>query len=119
MCCLPGKGEAATAFRTPINKYMNALMAATSGWLKGSSTKDYPGYDKAMAALREENFDSQLARGICWAGTPDEVAAMIADYAAQVDFESASLQVNPHGFDLATAERSIRLFSREVMPRFA
>jgi len=119
MCCLPEPGEAAAAFRGPINKYMNALMEATAGWLKGSSTKDYPGYDKAMAALREENFDSQLARRICWAGTPDEVAEMIAEYAAQVDFEIASLQVNPHGLDLATAERSIRLFSSEVMPRFA
>jgi alkanesulfonate monooxygenase SsuD/methylene tetrahydromethanopterin reductase-like flavin-dependent oxidoreductase (luciferase family) len=119
MCCLPGKGEAAAAFRAPINRYMGALADATAAWLDGSSTKDYPGYDKAMAAVREENFDSQLKRGICWAGTPDEVAAMIAGYAAQVDFEIASFQVNPHGMDLATAERSIRLFAREVMPRIA
>lgn len=111
--------SARDAFRPPLNAYLQRLVDAASGWLQGASTKDYQGYDKIVAALKEDDFDRQLARGICWAGTPDDVADMIADYDRQLGgFEIASLHLMPHVMPVEVAERSMRLFSERVMPKF-
>ena len=114
-------GKAARdAFRPPLNAYLERLVDAASGWLEGASTKDYKGYDKMVAALKNDSFDDQLARGICWAGSPDEVSDMIADYDRQLGgFEIASLHLMPHVMPVDVAERSMRLFSEKVMPKFA
>jgi alkanesulfonate monooxygenase SsuD/methylene tetrahydromethanopterin reductase-like flavin-dependent oxidoreductase (luciferase family) len=102
-----------------LNAYLARLSDAASGWLNGASTKDYKGYDKMVASLKEDNFDEQLARGICWAGSPDEVTEMVAEYDRQVGgFDIASLHVMPHITPMDVAERSMRLFSEKVMPKF-
>ena len=104
----------------PAARYwQEALAAAASGWSIGTASKDYVGYDKMVAAIKAETFESQRAKGMCWAGSPGELRAMIADYVRAVPFEVASLQVNQHGLPLAEAKRSLRLFAAEVMPHFA
>ncbi|MGE0736618.1 MAG: LLM class flavin-dependent oxidoreductase [Alphaproteobacteria bacterium] len=117
MCCMPNREDAIAAFRAPMNGYMKALVAAASGWFGGSS-KDYPGYEKMIAALKDEDFDKQVANGLCWAGTPADVKDMIASYTSKVQFEIASLHIKPHTFDAALAAQSLRLFARDVMPQF-
>jgi alkanesulfonate monooxygenase SsuD/methylene tetrahydromethanopterin reductase-like flavin-dependent oxidoreductase (luciferase family) len=119
MCCMPTSGEAVAAYRARIDGYMAALAAAASGWTAGIASKDYAGYDKMVAAIKAETFDSQRAKGTCWAGSPAELRAMIADYRRKVPFEVASLQVNQHGLPLEEARRSLALFAAEVMPHFA
>lgn len=112
-------GQACEAFRPQLNAYLKALVTAASGWLEGASTKDYPGYDKMIAALKVDDFDAQRERGICWVGTPAEVADMIADYDRVVGgFEIASLHATPYLMPIEEAEASLRLFAREVKPRF-
>jgi alkanesulfonate monooxygenase SsuD/methylene tetrahydromethanopterin reductase-like flavin-dependent oxidoreductase (luciferase family) len=114
-------GERARAtFRPNLDGYLRALVDAAEGWLRGKTSKDYPGYAAMIAQLKEDSFDEQVARGICWAGAPAEVADMIADYDRSVGgFESASLHILPHRMPIAAAERSMRLFAERVMPRFA
>jgi alkanesulfonate monooxygenase SsuD/methylene tetrahydromethanopterin reductase-like flavin-dependent oxidoreductase (luciferase family) len=118
MCCMPTAAETIAAYRTRIDSYMAALAAAASGWSTGTASKDYAGYDKMVAAIKAETFDSQRAKGTCWAGSPGEIRAMIAEYAHAVPFEVASLQVNQHGMPLDQAKRSLELFADEVMPHF-
>ena len=119
MCCMPTAEEAIAAYRGPIDSYMKALLAAASGWVEGAKSKDYVGYDKMIAAIREESFDSQRAKGTCWAGSPEEIRDMIADYARAVPFEVASLQVNQHMLPLPLAKKSLALFAEAVAPHFA
>jgi alkanesulfonate monooxygenase SsuD/methylene tetrahydromethanopterin reductase-like flavin-dependent oxidoreductase (luciferase family) len=119
MCCMPSAEEAVALYRAPMNAYMSALADATSAWLAGSASKDYPGYDKMAETVRAQTFDNQRENGLCWAGTPAEIRRWIEDYAAVVDFEIASLQVNQHLMPLEAAERSLRLFAAEVAPCFA
>jgi alkanesulfonate monooxygenase SsuD/methylene tetrahydromethanopterin reductase-like flavin-dependent oxidoreductase (luciferase family) len=119
MCCMPTTEQAVAAYRPRIDSYMAALAAAAAGWSTGTASKDYAGYDKMVAAIKAETFDSQCAKGTCWAGTPGEICAMIAEYARAVPFEVASLQVNQHGLPLGEAKRSLELFAAEVMPHFA
>ncbi|MFT5485585.1 MAG: alkanesulfonate monooxygenase SsuD [Paracoccaceae bacterium] len=119
MCTDEDGAIARDAFRPPLNAYLERLVDAASGWLKGTSTKDYKGYDKMIAALKDDDFDQQMDRGICWAGSPDEIAGMIAEFNRDVGgFDIASLHVMPHVMEASVAEKSMRLFSEHVMPKF-
>jgi alkanesulfonate monooxygenase SsuD/methylene tetrahydromethanopterin reductase-like flavin-dependent oxidoreductase (luciferase family) len=113
-------GERARAFAAPfIDSYLKSLAEAAGDWLDGRTSRDYPGYDKVIAALRASNAADQIASGAAWVGSPDEIAAKIArlqhDFGG---FEHASLQVNFNTMPFEPALASMRLFAREVMPRF-
>jgi natural product biosynthesis luciferase-like monooxygenase protein len=119
MFCSLSNAEAVAIARQPLNDYLESLVDAASDWTSGSSSADYPGYDKIIAGLKEETFESQVAKGAAWVGTPKDIREAIADYHQQVGgFEIASLQVNFNTLPVEAAESSIRLFSREVMPYF-
>lgn len=120
MCADEDAAAARDAFRPPLNAYLDRLVDAASGWLNGASTKDYKGYDKIIASLKDDDFDKQMERGICWAGSPAEIADMIADFNRQIGgFDIASLHVMPHVMEASVAEKSMRLFSERVMPKFS
>jgi alkanesulfonate monooxygenase SsuD/methylene tetrahydromethanopterin reductase-like flavin-dependent oxidoreductase (luciferase family) len=131
----PGDGEAMIAFHmfcgldggkaraiaAPlIDNYLRSLVDAASDWLDGRISQDYPGYDAIIAGLRASNAEDQMTTGAAWVGTPDEIAATVArmheDFGG---FEHASLQVNFNLMPFDAALGSMRLFAREVMPRFA
>ncbi|HEY8872033.1 MAG TPA: LLM class flavin-dependent oxidoreductase [Stellaceae bacterium] len=114
-------GERARAFASPLlDRYLESLADAASDWLDGRTSKDYPGYDKVIAGLRASNAVEQIASGSAWIGSPDEIARTIARVQHEFGgFEHASLQVNFNTMAYAPALASMRLFAREVMPRFA
>ena len=120
MLCHENGERARTLARDPINHYLRSLVEAASGWVQGASSADYPGYGQMIAALERETFDSVLASGGAWVGTPEEIVTQAKAYQEQVDgFEIASLQVNFATLAFADAERSLQLFGREVLPRVA
>ena len=114
-------GERARALACPLlDAYLASLVDAASDWLDGMNSADYPGYDKVIAALRAANAEEQIASGSAWIGTPDEIAATAARLQDEFGgFEHASLQVNFNNMPYDAALASMRLFAREVMPRFA
>jgi alkanesulfonate monooxygenase SsuD/methylene tetrahydromethanopterin reductase-like flavin-dependent oxidoreductase (luciferase family) len=119
MFCAPTMAEAADIAREPLNRYLKSLVAAASAWTEGLNSKDYPGYDKIIAGLAAESFESQVQKGAAWVGTPDAIAENIAAYNDAIGgFEIASLQVNFNTVPVEAAQRSMRLFSEKVMPRF-
>jgi alkanesulfonate monooxygenase SsuD/methylene tetrahydromethanopterin reductase-like flavin-dependent oxidoreductase (luciferase family) len=130
----PGDGEVMVAFhmfchadpklareiaRPPFEEYFRALNEAVGDWERGSS-KDYRDYDKSARALRSFTLDGQIESGGAWVGTPDEVRAIIRRVVASIgQFEHASLQINFGNIDAGEAQKSMRLFAREVMPEFS
>jgi alkanesulfonate monooxygenase SsuD/methylene tetrahydromethanopterin reductase-like flavin-dependent oxidoreductase (luciferase family) len=130
----PGRGRVMLAFhmfcdekretawaiaRDPMNRYLRSIVAAASDWSTQTS-KDYAGYDKMVTELSKETIDSQVASGAAWVGTPAEIADQIARYNDAIGgIESASLQVNFNTISYEDAERSVRLFSEKVLPRFS
>jgi alkanesulfonate monooxygenase SsuD/methylene tetrahydromethanopterin reductase-like flavin-dependent oxidoreductase (luciferase family) len=130
----PGDGEVMVAFhmfchedqklsreiaRPPFEEYFRALNEAVGEWERGTS-KDYRDYDKSARALRSFTLDGQIESGGAWVGTPDEVRAIIRRVVATIgQFEHASLQINFGTIDIREAQKSMRLFAREVMPEFA
>lgn len=120
MYCAPTKAEAVAVAREPLNRYLKSLVGAASAWTEGLSSKDYPGYDKIIAGLRAETFESQVEKGAAWVGPPDEIEKQVEAYIELTGgFEVSSLQVNFNTITQAEAERSMRLFAEKVIPRFA
>jgi alkanesulfonate monooxygenase SsuD/methylene tetrahydromethanopterin reductase-like flavin-dependent oxidoreductase (luciferase family) len=120
LCCAESREQAYADAREPINGHIHGLADSASGWMKGASTKDYPGYDKIIAQIASESFEQQVEKSFAWVGTPDDVLGAMTDYDRKVGgFEIASLLVMPSTMPAAVADRTVRLFSEKVMPRVA
>ena len=120
MFCHEDPDQAIDIAREPLNRYLKSLVDAASDWTAGSSSDDYPNYDKIIAGLAKETFESQVEKGAAWVGTPERLVDTIAEYEELAGgFEIASLQVNFNTLPLEEAARSMRLFSEKVMPAFA
>ena len=119
MLCTESEERAIAIGRDPLNAYLKSLVDGASGWLKGKASSDYPNYDKIVAALSKETFETQREKGAAWIGPPDLISHQIKDYHARVGgFEIASLQVNFNVLERADAEASMRLFATQVLPHF-
>jgi alkanesulfonate monooxygenase SsuD/methylene tetrahydromethanopterin reductase-like flavin-dependent oxidoreductase (luciferase family) len=114
-------GERARAIAAPlIDNYLRSLVEAAADWLDGRTSEDYPGYDRIIAGLRASTAAEQMETGAAWVGTPDDIAGTVSRMQADFGgFEHASLQVNFNLMPVEAATASMRLFAREVMPRFA
>jgi alkanesulfonate monooxygenase SsuD/methylene tetrahydromethanopterin reductase-like flavin-dependent oxidoreductase (luciferase family) len=119
MFCHESRSEAAAIARDPLDRYLRSLVDAASDWTHGMSSADYPGYDKIIEGLSRETFDTQVASGGAWVGTPTDIVEQVHDYHRKIGgFESASLQVNFNTLAFADASDSVRLFSERVIPKF-
>ena len=118
MFCHENQATAERIAREPLNRYLRSVVSAASEWLGGTQSADYPNYDKVMAALSLETFETQVAKCAAWVGTPQRILDAVHSYRRQVgDFEIASLQVMFNTIELADAQASMRLFGEEVLPR--
>ncbi len=120
MCCAEDRAAAMAAGCAAGNGHLRGLAEAAKEWTEGASTKDYPGYDKMIAHISSDTIENQMGQGIGWIGAPADLIDMIRGYNEKVGgIDSASLLVMPSTLPAAAAERSMRLFAREVMPKVA
>ena len=118
MCCAPTREEAMAVGLGPCNTHLKGLADAAKEWLTGASTKDYPGYDKLMAHVLADSAEKQGQAGSAFIGTPADIAEMLRSYNEKVGgIDSVSLHFTPGNMPVEMAERSLRLFSKEVMPK--
>jgi alkanesulfonate monooxygenase SsuD/methylene tetrahydromethanopterin reductase-like flavin-dependent oxidoreductase (luciferase family) len=113
-------GARARAFACPfIDDYLRSLVEAASDWLDGRTSRDYPGYDKVIAKLRQLRAADQIGSGAAWIGSPEEIVDQIrCTQDAFGSYQHASLQVNFNMIPLDGALASMRLFAEQVMPYF-
>jgi len=113
------RAEAYETARPRLDGYFHSLVDATSEWTEGLQSKDYPNHPKMMQFLKSGTFESRIENGATWIGTPADVREIIVRYDQAVGgLDIASLQVNFSTMPVDAAERSMRLFAREVMPHF-
>ena len=118
MFCHEDGNVAVRIARDPLNRYLQAIAEAASDWTTGTTSKDYANYGAMIAKLERDSFESNVANGSAWVGSPPQLVEQIAAYRAAVgDFEQASLQVNFNTISYSDARRSIELFARDVMPQ--
>jgi alkanesulfonate monooxygenase SsuD/methylene tetrahydromethanopterin reductase-like flavin-dependent oxidoreductase (luciferase family) len=121
MYCAESEAKAREDSEADLDYYLSSVVEAASDWTGGgSSTKDYPGYDKLIAEFAKESWQTQVDKGVAWIGTPKRLVEMIREYArACGGIDVASMQVNFGVMSKAKAEASMRLFARDVMPKLA
>ena len=118
MCCAPTRDEAMAAGVGPCNQHLKGLADAAKEWLAGASTKDYPGYDKLIAHVSSDTAERQMEAGSAFIGSPAEIVEMLRRYNDKVGgIDSVSLHFTPGNMPVDKAERSLRLFSAEVLPK--
>ena len=118
MYCSEDEASIPRVTRAPLNFYLKSLVDAASDWTTGASSKDYAGYDKIMEKMKSETWETQMASGAAWFGTPAQLVKQINEYNELVGgFEVASLQVNFGDIPFETARRSMELFASAVMPQ--
>ena len=131
----PGDGEVMIAFhmfchedvklareipRRQFEDYFAALFESAGEWTQGTSSKDYKGYDVSISRMKNFTLETQIEAGGAWVGTPDEIKAVIRRLENTIGkFEHASLQINFGTLDFAEAQKSMRLFAKEVIPEFS
>ena len=119
MFCWPDETESHDLARNHINRYIEALVDAASDWTSGRSSDEYPGYDNLVENIAKDDFESTLARGAAWVGTPKNIIEQINQFRSEIgDIEIASFQVNFSEMPVELAEKSMENFSRDVMPHF-
>ena len=119
MYCAPTRKQAHDLARDRVEAYFASLIDAASGWRDTTST-DYPAHPGMLEALKRGSFESRMADGSIWVGTPAEIRETIARFhEASGGFEAATLQVNFHTLPIDAAKASMRLFAEDVMPAFA
>ena len=70
--------------------------------------------------MKNASLESQIESGGAWVGTPDEIKGIIRRFEdAMGKFEHASLQINFGTLDFAEAQKSMRLFAKDVIPEFS
>ena len=120
MYCASSTEQAIEEAGPDVRAYFQTLTDAASDWGTGTSSKDYPGYDKLIDVLSKEDVHTQREKSAALIGSSDEICDMIADYSRQMGgFDIASLQVNLKMLDIENAKISMKLFAEEVIPRFA
>lgn len=119
MFCHEDRDKAVRIAKPALDRYLKSLVQAASHWISGTSSKDYPGYDKVIAQLERETFENQVASGAAWVGTPEEIIEQIESYRSRnAPFEIASMQVNFNTIAYDDAAASMRLFGSKVIPHF-
>ena len=117
MYCSTSAAEARATSEPEINAYLKTFADAARAWTTGTTSKDYPGYDKIVEHLDRATWELQVANGSAWCGTPDMLIKQINDYLGAIGgVDVASMQVNYGDIAPAKAHASMRLFSKEVMP---
>ena len=119
MFCAPTRDEAMANGLAPCNFHLKGLADAAKEWVTGgASTKDYPGYDKLIAHVSSDTAERQVATGSAFIGSPADIVEMIRTYNDNVGgIDSVSLHFTPGNMPVETAESSLRLFSKEVLPK--
>ena len=109
----------AVAEATPqMDQYVALFKASASAWQTRSSSA-YPGYAEVIKELDTMTMERVLREQRAFVGAPDAVAELVRGALGLFGDVEPSLSLLWGNFPYEQAERSLRLFASDVMPRFA
>ncbi len=111
--------DRAVAEATPqMTQYVALFRASVSAW-EGRHSSAYPGYEELIKELDTMTMERVLRERRAFVGSPDTVTALITGAVELFGDIEPSLSMLWGNMPYDDAERSLRLFASEVMPRFA
>lgn len=109
---------AAIAEATPhMQQYVGLFRESASAWA-GRSSAAYPGYDELIGQLDSMTMDRVIGERRAIIGGPETAAALVQNAVELFGDIEPSCQVLWGNMPYELAERSLRRFAKEVMPRF-
>ena len=110
----------ATALASPLNGHLRGAGRRRQGLALRRQHQGLSRLRQDDRARLQRDRREQVAKGSAWIGTPADIVEMIRSYNDKVGgFDSVSLHFTPANMPVDAAERSMRLFAREVMPKVA
>jgi alkanesulfonate monooxygenase SsuD/methylene tetrahydromethanopterin reductase-like flavin-dependent oxidoreductase (luciferase family) len=103
--------------REPMRQYVEVFRESATAW-RGRSSSAYPGYEQLIDELDTMTLERVLREGRALIGGPTSVERQLRHVLDLFGDVEPSLSVLFGNMPYPTAERSLRLFAAEVMPRF-
>jgi natural product biosynthesis luciferase-like monooxygenase protein len=110
--------QAIAEARGPMDQYVQVFRESASAWQTRSSTA-YPGYDQIIGELDTMTMDRALRETRALIGSPDTLEHQIQRILDLFGDVELSLQALFGNMPFEQADRSLRLFASDVMPRFS
>lgn len=102
----------------PMTQYVQVFRESAAAWA-GRASSNYPGYEQLIGELDAMSMERVLRERRALIGSPDTVERLIRGVLELFGDVEPSLQTLYGNMPVEQAERSVRLFAAEVMPRFA
>lgn len=108
--------QAQAEARPHMEQYLCLFQESAAAWGTRSS-ENYPGYQQIVDELNRMTFERTLAETRAFIGSPDTVERQIRQVVNLFGDIEPSLSMLYGNMPFAMAERSLRLFAEEVLPR--
>jgi alkanesulfonate monooxygenase SsuD/methylene tetrahydromethanopterin reductase-like flavin-dependent oxidoreductase (luciferase family) len=109
--------EARAGFERITKKYLETFADAVQSW-QGTSSDQYPGYDKMVASILATTADKIIAQNAAFVGTPEDVVEQVQKCRDAFGTIEPSMQINFGGSSDAEAFRTLDLLGSRVLPHF-
>jgi len=109
--------EAQAGFERICRKYLEVFADAVVSW-KGTTSDQYPGYDKMVASILATTPEKIVQQGGAFVGTPEDVIGQLRACIDTFGMIEPSMQINFGGSKDEEAFRTLELFASRVMPEF-
>jgi len=111
------RADAQAGFERICRKYLEVFADAVVSW-QGTSSDQYPGYDKMVASILATTPEKIVQQGGAFVGTPEDVAGQVQACIEMFGVIEPSMQISFGGSKDEEAFRTLELFASGVMPAF-
>ena len=119
MYCHEDRDEAMRIAKPRVEGHFSSIADAMSEYGGGSPSDAYKNYDKMREKIAAQTLESQIESMAAFVGTPDDIEEQLRAFNdATGGCDEVSMQVLYDNMAYEDAERSVKLFGEEVIPRF-
>ena len=119
MYCHEDRERAMYIAKPRVESHFSAIVDAMSEYAVGTPSKAYKNYDKMREKIAGQTLETQIDSMAAFVGTPDDIESQLRKFEqATGGCDEVSMQVLYGNMAFEDAERSVKLFGEEVIPRF-
>ena len=119
MYCHEDREIAISIAKPRVENHFAAIVDAMSEYAEGTPSGAYVNYDKLRDKIAGQTLESQIKSMAAFVGTPNDIEEQLRAFDKVTGgCDEVSMQVLYGNMSYEDAERSVKLFGEEVIPRF-